>query len=411
MTALYLLYFSLFFTLHSFAQSQCEQSLLTAEKNVVGNNLLIRASTKLEEDLKAIRDSLHEPLLEEQGFKSTYYRGVDQARKSNAVARYLRVINADPNKTHVPYFSDQINKTISDFEQAFRKYIQRVNSEFLEERLTYIWKDLKKEAQQRIKDQNVTYDWWATFNLQLSMFYFSPNLILHVNKYIKNRNRALTERGSYDLDDTLKIDEGKGITNRYTRLLTSIQSFIFEKEKFPEKIMFFTTDELGIMAFNRLEENSYFVGLSGSPVVMPSGFKVNTHDFFIHDVAHIIRQKPMEAYQDIIERIDNISNPSDREKAELVLFMYRHEGGYLYFNERLRNYYAGERGYIFQLRFRTRMSAQNLMRKRGIIEQRFSNPDDLQGLLPDSMNVNDKKEVKKFLTESADIFADILLAH
>ena len=45
-----------------------------------------------------------------------------------------------------------------------------------------------------------------------------------------------------------------------------IKSFIRIKEKFPEEVMFFTTGELGIMAFNRLKDKVYFVNVSGKPL-------------------------------------------------------------------------------------------------------------------------------------------------
>ena len=117
------------------------------EAGVVGDDLLRRASRKLEQDLQAIRNSPQERLLREQGFKRSYYAGVDQTREFNAVAEHLRKIKADPKRTHIPYFADQVEKTIADFEQAFRKHNQD-NPEFLEERLK-ILEELKKEARKK----------------------------------------------------------------------------------------------------------------------------------------------------------------------------------------------------------------------------------------------------------------------
>ena len=138
-----------------------------------------RAGKRLEEELQEIRNSPQEPLLEEQGFKPEHYRGFDLAREFNAVARFLKTIKADSERTHIPYFADQIGKTIADFENSFREYHQN-NLEFLEERLK-ILEAIKAEAEKRIEDQNVTYDWWANFNQRLAMISVETDTI---QKYV-----------------------------------------------------------------------------------------------------------------------------------------------------------------------------------------------------------------------------------
>ena len=67
-----------------------------------------------------------------------------------------------------------------------------------------------------------------------------------------------------------------------------------------------------------------------------------------------------------------------------------------------------------QLKSDTRKSAQRMMTERpqrlvDSLLHRFFDPNDLQGMLPDSVNVNDKEAVEKFLNELGDVFADILL--
>ena len=487
------------------------------ETGVVGDDLLIRAGKELEEDLQAIRASPQEPGLKAQGFKPEYYAGFDQARESNAVARYLRTINADPKKTHIPYFADQIDKTISDFEQAFRKHNQD-NPEFLEERLA-ILEEIKKEAQKRIKDQNVTYDWWTNFNLRLPMI-TSESDFLQIILQMRNRKklhnlndptvreeagievaynkefaqkieevmRSYPERrkklrlfqrlqtefeqlnpeeilidGTYTSqelerilfnladsntninfrDHTLtKIAKEKGLYNNnidnlkthedmediqevlsniahknlsMIGYLIDMPPFIRAKENFPEEIMFFTTDELGIMAFNKLEDKSYFVGVSGRPRTA-DGSKLNAFEFSNHDLFHIGEQQKMQmkGHQRILERIANISNPSDRETAEWALFMYRHEVGPTVYAQKLRKYYTSAETHLSQselrqLRVDIKKVTQEMMNNDDITS-RFFDPDDLQGMLPNSVNVNNEEEIRKFLNESADVFADILLA-
>ena len=464
-----------------FSKKQREKLI---KQGVVGDDLLIRAGKELEEDLQKIRASPEEPVLKEKGFKDIYYRGVDQARESNAVARYLRTIKADPKKTHIPYFADQIDKTISDFEQAFRKNNQD-NPEFLEERLA-ILEEIKKEARKRVADQNVTYDWWTNFNLRLPMiaseldviqdilqFRFSrpaarekagieiiynrelvqrirsiladypirkkwsrffrklqkefrqlnpEEILFQESKYTSAElerilhkltntnahqegilNKIMEERGLYNTDP---LNSHEGTQELLNEGFFPISLFNGTKEKFPEKIMFFTTDELGIMAFNKLEDKSYFVGVSGNSVTV-DGNDMLAFNFFTHDLDHIymIQQLDEEIPQKILERINNTTSRSDREKAELALFMYRHEDGEILFRQ------AGgdinlSQSELQPLTANIKKAAQEMM---SVDIGRFLNPDDLQVMLPDSVNVNNEEEVKKFLTESADVFADILL--
>ena len=108
-----------------------------------------RASRELEEALQEIRNSPEEPSFIAQGFKPEHYRGFDLAGEFNELAEFLETIKADPKRTHIPYFADQIGKTITDFEKSFREYHQ-YNPKVLEERLT-ILESMKAEAEKRIK--------------------------------------------------------------------------------------------------------------------------------------------------------------------------------------------------------------------------------------------------------------------
>ena len=454
-----------------------------------------RAGKRLEEDLWEIRNSPEEPSFIAQGFKPEHFRGSDLAREFKAVARFLKTIKADPKRTHISYFADQIGKTITDFENSFREY-NKNNSEFLEERLK-ILEAIKAEAEKRIEDQNVTYDWWAVFNLRLSMITLESDFIRSILKlgYMRFRDPTVREKagieiaynkelvqvisgilsfeenlstpfsgrfGIYRLDleelnpeeilfrgeytsrklekilrtitdlstsisvqdqvlkkvteekglyniDTLKTHEGMQeflsdivvIYNNTFDLkvdedilikIIGMKSFTRTKEKFPEEVMFFTTDELGIMAFNRLEDGFHFIGMSGSPLTI-DGSRRNPFSFFIHDVSHIENSKTkieMESFQKILERIENLSK-SDREKAELALFIFRHEGGGSYKYE------------LKQIKADAKEAAREMMMRQA---RRFFSSNDLQMLLPESVNVNNRQEVERYLTESADVFAD-----
>ena len=408
----FLIFFIAIFFFSSAVTGACEEGF----SNDRGKQALLRrASIKLERDLQAIRSSPQEPLLKEQGFKPEYYAGVDQAREFNRLKEYLHEIKADPKRTHISYFAEQIEKTIADFERDFKKHYQD-NPEFLKERLK-ILEEFKKESQKRIEDQSVTYDWWTHFNLRLAMIASELDFIRSMSK----------EMGGYIIMDTLKTHKGvqkllsdvviyfrEDIPLSIMVEIFGIRSFIRTKEKFPQEIMFFVTGKLGIMAFNKLEDKSHFIGVSVSPLTV-DGQKMRGFEFSSHDLMHIqgTQEWKSEVPQKILKRIENISSKSDREKAELALFMYRHENKSRIFSQELKEYYKSTGTNIFWLNLRrikagAKKSSREMMDV--VSRNRFFDPDDLQMILPDSVNVNDRQEVRMFLIESADVFANILLA-
>ena len=400
------------------------------EAGVVGDDILKRADEQLEEALQKIRKSPEEPVLKAQGYKPEYYKGVDQAREFNAVSRYLRTIKADPEKTHIPYFADQVEKTLADFEKGFRKHSQG-NPELLEEGLKQL-EVLKIEARKRVADQNVTYDWWATFNLRLPIMTSEHGFIYSMlrqkfgisifdsEKDIK-RKKELYAIGTVNTHEKAQEFFSNSNLDKIGNFLSStkrnaIRSFNRIRNSFPEEIMFFTTDELGIMAFNKLKDNSRFIGVSGSSVPA-DGTIQSPFEFFTHDLAHIDIDVELVAAitpQKVSKRISNtFSSQSDREKAELALFMYRHEVGYAFFPIELQKYYTtGETAHFFQPLSPKEIKRSTKIAARGMMTtsfDRFFDSNDLQGMLPDSVNANNREEVEKFLMETADIFTDMML--
>ena len=294
-------FYCCFFFPSAFAQI-CEGSF-SESTHEVDEFLLRRADEKLQRDLKDIRESPQEPLLKAQGFRSSYYAGVDQAREFKRVQEYLEEIKAEEH-TYIPYFADQVEKIISDFERGFREQYP-VNdpfySSFVRDRLRSL-EVLKKSAREKIESQKVTYKWWVNFNLDLVLL-------------------------SEDIFPTNPLQvSASNMKLKFKRVAA----------KFPKHIMFFTTNELGVMAFNRMGETSYLIGVSGKNQTVDGRF-LPPSAFFAHDIGHIpfldngmyvpiytpnfLRGKEGE----IVNRLNNISNKSDREKAEFVLFMSWHE--------------------------------------------------------------------------------------
>ena len=296
------------------------------------------AKTSLEQDLQAIRRSPQEPLLRQQGFQPSYYAGVDQAREFQRVHVYLLEIQADPMRTHIPYFADQVENIIAEFERGLKKQ-HGMNKKFLKERLK-ILEDFKKEAQRRIENQEVTYDWWSNFNLRLALLSTTEDNVNN-SVYVRPKGSIYEQitapitvgnfRTHQDLQETILGYQ----QHQFSRNLRSTTFLQFQtiKEAFPEKIMFFTTEDLGIIAFNRMGLRSYLVNISGEDQLV-DGLILNSFDFFGHDISHAGEEFfPIPVHESKVEeiettkRLDHIVKTSDRQTAELALFLFWHEGG------------------------------------------------------------------------------------
>ena len=395
----FLIFIAVFYFSSAFA-SVCEESFSVDEIDRM--DFLRRADEELKQALKEIRENPEEPVLKAQGYKPTYYRGLDQAREFNEVAKYLRAIKVDLEKTHIPYFADEIEKTIANFEKGLRQH-NKNKLKFLAERLE-ILEVLKKEAYKRVENQNVTYDWWAIFNLRLTMIASESNDYIEGMLRVRNRNRLSdplkTHEGTQELlSDALGSSDEALLLGRGRFAL-----YIFNKTKgnFPEEIMFFTTDEPGIMAFNKLGDNSHFVGVSGEPL-QADNITMDAFHFFDHDIGHLYRARTYP--QKVFERIDNISNKSDREKAELALFIFRHEdGGDTFFHTRE----------VLKSGTEANLSSSELRKLTAktrdfMLTENFFEQGSLHELLPESVNVKNREEIEKFLIEVADFFVAILL--
>ena len=475
----------------------------------------LNAGIKLEQALQAIRNSPQEPLLREQGFKASYYAGVDQAREFNRVYEYVQEVQADPESTHIPYFADQVEKTISDFERDLRTqtvtigdsirlgtHVVVIRDPQLQEKRLRILEDFKKEARRRVENQDVTYNWWVKFNTKLSLLasldtwqhiiasrYTHPvervkmGVEIEYNKKLAGRlaeklnstksdseeirqmrrklkslnpedlffgerytsqelESLLFEWGVQDSDlareiqdesfpssieelrekqvksiefdikdiqieiikeedwyniDVLPIKEGieeiisNGIPSPFVPQEIRILSINIISREFPKTMMFFTTDELGIMAFNELGDNSHFIGLFGGSEKRVDDKRMDSFQYLTHDVGHAEssiswRKRNIELAKEVFDRVNNIPNKSGREKAALALFIYRHEVG-------------DRKNDLSQSAIEHMMFDERLQ---------WLKPGDLQGLLPNGVDVKDEAEVESFLRASAHRFREIL---
>ena len=340
-----LLIFSLFFSWNSFAQNSCHslfqfQKGEVAAESDVSKRFLQNAEMELKSSLQNMGKSLQEPRLEQDGFTPEYYEGFDKAGRLKRVQTYLQEIQADSEKTHISFFSGQVEQIVSYFERAFRGQTERLR----------LLEDLKKEAQKRITNQELTYDWWLNFNFRLVLLSTPENEVFDdlglvftdSESYAKRKKEIFRVLNINNLIDLAKTDTAMGnfIDQASSLSFIRVKDFQTIKEAFPEVVLFFTTDEPGIMAFNRMGSHSHFITVS--PYVKGAdGRTFSPLGFFLHDVAHgheaykyskyDSKREMIEKNKEIQERLNNIPNQADREKAELALFLFRHELGFEFY--------------------------------------------------------------------------------
>ena len=347
----------IFAPLNSFAQSLCEQDFSAfengklTETSTVRSHLVQNAERKLEQDLEIIRSSPKEPLLKKQGFTPGFYLGIDQVREFNRVQEYLQEIKADSTLTHIPYFADQVEQIITTFERDFKEQ-NKNDINFLKDRLKLLEK-FKIEAQNRIKSQKVTYNWWANFTFRLALLGTkrdnTSNMIVHYEEdSVRKIGRDNTSNMvvHYKGDSVRKVDTSNRIVHYFTNpeileeklQLESLTVFsedisLFKKirDRFPEEVMFFPTEaNIGIMASNAANDHVHIIALTGKQLPADT-LLYEPFAYYFHDLNHVRSVQNFNTYyastksKEIERRLDSISNRLDREKAEIALFLFKHE--------------------------------------------------------------------------------------
>ena len=384
------------------------------------------AEIKLEKDLEDVRKAGQEQELREQGFLPSYYAGLDQVQEFKKVQEYLEAVQADPYLTHVPYFSNQAEKTISQFEKSFREQMAdrrpdiKVDHPFLKRRLKLL-DDLRQELKLKTERQEVTYHWWAGFNVKLVLLSLAAEKFALLKFPKKERAFAAGVSNTENFPDFLRTYDPL-LNYQGSGQLHYLRKF---KKQFPKKIIFFSAGSFGIMAFNRMTGRVHLAVISGQDRYADN-IQYNPFGFFMHDLRHIeasvhntiYRRQIKGTDEEIIARLDDISDHSKREKAELALFLYFHEGGHLEYNTILENISSKSLMGIASLwSVFMKSSLKGAQKGESVLKlsmTRFLQRDLDRGgvgryedILPGRLRYADKKRMKPFIEETAALFAEV----
>ena len=285
--------------------------------------------------------------------RPVFTKGVDSADRMVSLAQKLRNSQINPKTTHIPEFADDIPKYIEWIEEGIKKSGKNV-----EEKLK-ILDDLKKEAVERINNQQVTYEWWLNWNWRLSQ-YENP--------------------------------ESQNITSVLRAL----------SETFPDAVLLPTTSDLGITAMNKsISQRVFPIGLSNKPTVV-DGELMAPHTFFIHDISHAqdylsIKRKHTASIEEdfninLYQEFQKLDLPLEqREMIENIYFQIWHE------MEGIKILKVGNK---FDVRF---SSSDPQIQMDGTIGP-FQKEGYFRELLPDSVNADSPEDIQNYLEDSMNLF-------
>ena len=237
--------------------------------------------------------------LEKQGFAPDYTAGIDQMNEWVAVRRQLQELKANPYKTHIKYFEDQVPDHIAHIRKGLKDNYSPSSissGSKLEDQLRRL-EILEEEAKKAILDEKVTYKWWLEFNERLSQL-------------MSGEGAVLSKAGVFRIRNQIK--------------------------QFPLKIIIPTTEaELGIMTFNKAGiEGIYPAGLINKPAAEADGIGYSANGFFLHDFEHaefvgnqhfLMHSVSHRLFHKrLLRNIENLP-PDKRKRAEAVYFTTTHE--------------------------------------------------------------------------------------
>ena len=357
--------------------------------------------------------SSEEAELVKQGYRETFTSGLDHVKQEREFAEVLRESyregKFDPKKTHVQHYADQVEGLLKHIEEGIQHieedYVTHLRSGLISEKrlnalaekgefkwleeyksrnkeiqdeienkremvsreeVEKILVDFKREARERVKNNQVTYDWWVKFNFR------SSHLLSLMGKY-----REHTWWKSHFSKTSLKTE----FEDEY-RSSTYLEHIATLVESFPGVYALLTTKDLGIMAFNEVSGES--IALIEIPnrrkyVDGPMNF-YTPYDFAQHDIGHyyVIDHQMHGDYVDFWKFLTNRKRSlsrEEREKVESAYFLERHEpreGSLLDGSAPMEDMYL------------TRL------------QKRY----DLEGVLPDHVDHKSEKQVKDYLLSS-----------
>ena len=375
-------------------ESTLSRKELRSAKTNIDSKELFKKMNHAVEKLKSfnISKTNEEADLKKQDYKPIFYKGLDEVNWMKDLAIALRKSNANPYKTHIEDFALKINDTI----KFVKKGILSSGKEIIERRA--ILKYMTSEAQKRVQNKKVTYQWWIHWNQRLSVL---ATLSAQREKAAHN-NWWQTEKSLQQLLNTPSdTHDSKEPFSPFASSIT-ISNFI---QTFPSKIIFPSTQPIGLFAFNKANgEGIIPVHLSNEQTIV-DGVSYTTESLFTHDILHAFlgfgnlnrlsfdyfnskhaTYNFKKQFHNLLMEKERSLSKEDRKKIAIAYFLLTHEVSY---NTPIRTPNLKNELDIYQVLLDNIKS--------------FENEHDLQAVLPD--HIYTKNDIKDYLKEVSATFA------
>ena len=316
-------------------------------------------------------------------FKAQEYEGIfiDGMDETNEFIEWVRRFRADPsinpNTTHVEDLGDMVEGRLDVIKRGIIEENQNLDSSIREKMLSeklLLFEGMAREARKRVKDEQVTLRWWESWNARIADLTDQSEAYITTNVLDRNMGTILSVEEF--LENTMEINRSIG-------------------SAYPShRMSFYTTNKLGIIAINRTDaEDIAPISLNTNTVNM-DGVEMSPIENKDHDIIHFTnrswreekysRKRFHQEFEDIVEDFP----PDQRKMAETARFILVHE--------------------LSLLHTYPRSVSSLLTDEHPDIFPRFFKEDDLQYLLPRSVDRTSKEEVTNYLSRTGELFDSIV---
>ena len=260
-----------------------------------------------------------ERVLESEGFTPAFYSGVDTVLYWNHVGQRMKSALINPYQTHIEELARHVSRHIVFMGEGILKRTD-ISPQIKNEMLSLL-DQFFEEAQQKIKDKELTYAYWLYWNQRLAIL-ASPTVY---NKRKKTYSNTLTwqeswwrtDAGIRSLNILERLEQSPSKERIFYYSVLDIQNIL---DNFPNDIAFHVPEKLGAIALVEASSNAISLSLRHS-ISTTEGFTMNPVQQTRHDYLHyfagfgtsewsyriqspISKEKLNQAFKEKIEALD-----------------------------------------------------------------------------------------------------------
>lgn len=222
-------------------------------------------------------------------------------------------------ENHILFAENALVKQSSKI-KAVPSYLQRSKASAQHQKQQKLLANFKREAEQRVSNKNVSYEWWICFNFRISIL-LTPE---------ENRSTVRAGRPNSNLSQIYSHD----LWHSHNSLIAShdIKNYL-KINSFPENILYPTIQgDLSLEELNlTATTNTFLIGMAEDQIVA-DGENMWPEQFFHHDLVHFSNflhnensmEKATKLHEIYTTHLDKL-NEQERQSVVFWYFMVSHE--------------------------------------------------------------------------------------